>query len=976
MMPGYRANIYNINRWGLFLYGCLSAAQLQAQLITVNPAYPQENTSITIVMDARKGNQALLNYSAVNDVYVHVGVITNLSSGASGWRYVKFTWGSTDAAARASSLGNNQYQYTISNIRSFFGVPSTETIQKIALLFRNGSGSLAQRNSDGSDLYIPVYGSTLAGRFLLPPLEPRYVPVPEPVTAVAGQKVAISWGCNLTAAISLSLNGALVKQQSGVTQLSDSLLISAPGNQLVEVAASAGGITLTDRVSFFVAPPVNQAQLPAGVRDGINYDLGDTSVVFVLYAPGKTRVSLIGDFNNWTETVADQMSQTPDGNRFWLRRSLPTPGTEYGYQFIVDGTLKIADPYAEKVLDPGNDPFINAQTYPNLKAYPNGKTTGIVGVVQTAKPAFTWQYTNFVRPDKRSLVIYEVLLRDFIDNRDWQTLQDTLPYLKALGINAIELMPFNEFEGNNSWGYNPSFYFAPDKYYGTETRLKQFIDACHRLGIAVIMDIALNHSFGQSPMVQLYFDAAQNRPSAQNPWFNPVARHAFNVGYDMNHDSEATRYWVSRVLEHWLQQYRIDGFRFDLSKGFTQVPTCDANGDNCNVQAWGAYDVSRIALWKRYYDTVQKKSPGAYAILEHFADNTEEKELADYGMLLWGNMNYSFNEATMGYVNNSNFEGALHTARGWSQPHLIAYMESHDEERLLFKNLNFGAASGFYNIRDLNIALRRNELAAAFLFMMPGPKMIWQFGELGYDYSINYCTNGTVNPGCRLDPKPARWDYLQQSNRKRLHDVYRALLSLRAHPLYSAGFLTNRVERSLSGAFKWLKLTTDTSNLVVVGNVDLKDATGTVTFPNTGTWYDYLTGATFPVTAINQTLTLKPGEYHVYVNRNVTYPVYSVTPVRELPLQEGLLRLRAYPNPFTTAGMLEYELPAAGRVTLTVINSTGQRVACLQEGFRSKGVHRIARPSLMPAGSWPRGLYFLHLELGRFRLTERLVIEE
>jgi hypothetical protein len=56
-------------------------------------------------------------------------------------------------------------------------------------------------------------------------------------------------------------------------------------------------------------------------------------------------------------------------------------------------------------------------------------------------------------------------------------------------------------------------------------------------------------------------------------------------------------------------------------------------------------------------------------------------------MMFWGNLNYNFNEATMGFLGNSNFEGALHTTRGWTQPHLIAYMESHDEERLMYKNI-------------------------------------------------------------------------------------------------------------------------------------------------------------------------------------------------------------------------------------------------------------------------------------------------
>ena len=93
-----------------------------------------------------------------------------------------------------------------------------------------------------------------------------------------------------------------------------------------------------------------------------------------------------------------------------------------------------------------------------------------------------------------------------------------------MGINAIEMMPVNEFEGNLSWGYNPDYYFAPDKYYGPANNMKQFVDNCHKKGIAVIMDIALNHSFGQAPMVQLYWDAVNSRPAANNPWFNPVPK--------------------------------------------------------------------------------------------------------------------------------------------------------------------------------------------------------------------------------------------------------------------------------------------------------------------------------------------------------------------------------------------------------------------------------------------------------------------
>ena len=440
----------------------------------------------------------------------------------------------------------------------------------------------------------------------------------------------------------------------------------------------------------------------------------------------------------------------------------------------------------------------------------------------------------------------------------------------------------------------------------------------------------------------------------------------------MNHESADTKYFFNRVTEFWLKEYKLDGFRFDLSKGFTQTQTCDGNGDNCNVNNWSNYDASRVAIWKRYYDSLQVYGPGSYVILEHFAANNEEAELSDYGMMLWGNLNYNFNEATMGYTSTSNFEGALHTARGWSKPHLIAYMESHDEERLMYKNINFGNSAGSYSTKNLNTGLRRNEMAAAYLFMMPGPKLIWQFGELGYDYSINTCPNGTVNNSCRTDNKPIKWDYKQVTERKRLYEVYAALLKLRQHPLFKDAFTGNRVDRSLSGGFKWLKVTTDTSNILVVGNFDVNNTTGTVTFQNSGTWYDYLTGETVTATGSAQSIFLQAGEYHVYVNRNVTNVI--TTPVTDIIYAAGKIRLSTYPNPvINTNAVIEYEIPENGAVSLSISNLAGQQVGAVQYGFKLKGVYK-ENLSTLPKNKLASGIYLLHLRFANKTLTQKLVI--
>ncbi|RZL12325.1 MAG: 1,4-alpha-glucan-branching protein, partial [Hymenobacter sp.] len=236
----------------------------------------------------------------------------------------------------------------------------------------------------------------------------------------------------------------------------------------------------------------------------------NTSAILTLTAPNKSYIYVLGEFNNWQTNAAGLMKKTSDVNtsaatgRWWVQIDNLVPGQEYTYQFLVDGQKRIADSYSEKILDPSNDQYIPAVTYPNLKAYPTGSTTGIVSVLSPGAAAYTWTVNNFQRPARTNMVVYELLLRDFVARHDYQTLKDTLNYIQRLGVNTIELMPINEFDGNDSWGYNPCFFFAPDKYYGTKNAFKALVDECHRRGIAVVLDMVLNHASGQSPMVQLY----------------------------------------------------------------------------------------------------------------------------------------------------------------------------------------------------------------------------------------------------------------------------------------------------------------------------------------------------------------------------------------------------------------------------------------------------------------------------------------
>ncbi len=926
------------------------------QLLTWTPNFPLDSDSITVVFNAALGNQGLMGYTG--DVYAHTGVLTNLSSGGGDWRYVKTNWGVNTPETKLTRIGTDLYEFKIKpSVRSFYSVPVNESITNIAFVFRSATAPyLEGKTADNSDIFLPLATAGLNVAIINPTEFPQIKQVGESL-----QVQAVS--ANSTN-LALYLDGSLITQTAGTT-VSTSIQFMSIGKKWVKaIATSSSGSTARDSFYVVVRPSVTVQDLPANVKDGINYTSPVTSTL-VIYAPDKEFAYVIGDFNNWEVDPNFYMKRTSDGKRYWLEMSGLTPAYEYAFQYLINGNLRVADPYADKILDPWNDQYINSQVYPNLKAYPTGKTTNIVSVLETAQAQFQWQVTNFQKPSKTNLVIYELLLRDFTSSHSYKSLKDTLNYLKTLGVNAIELMPFTDFEGNESWGYNPMFMFAPDKYYGPKNELKKFIDACHQNGIAVILDAVLNHQFGNSSLVKMYWDAANNRPAANSPWFNQTPRHPFNVGYDFNHESLATQYFLDRFNEYWIKEFKIDGFRYDLSKGFTQTYS------GSDVGLWGQYDQSRINLLKRMADKIWLTDPTAYVILEHFAANSEEIVLSNYGMLLWGNMNYNYNEATMGWLSNSDFSGVSHKNRGWSNPHLIGYMESHDEERLMYKNLQYGNSSGSYNIKNLNTALNRMKLAAGFFFTIPGPKMFWQFGELGYDFSIFYPCG---NDACKTGNKPIRWDYYSNPQRNTVYKVYKALINLKTN--YDV-FSTNDFNMQLNGATKRIWLNHSSMNVLVLGNFDVVSQSITPSFQNTGKWYEFFSGDSITVSDPNAQFTLQAGELRIYSTQKFPTPEPNILTENDeesyTTLPDEFALNQNYPNPFNPSTTISYSIPVANFVTLKIYNTLGEVVATLVNNeWKEAGYHNYQLSIINY--QLPSGVYFYQLRVGDFVATKKMVL--
>lgn len=622
---------------------------------------------------------------------------------------------------------------------------------------------------------------------------------------------------------------------------------------------------ITDsKYKAFQPAAVKTASMPAGLNHGINI-IDNSTVTLVLFDKDKNGnrkdfAHVIGDFNDWTlsNDEKSQMFRDESSGVWWITLSNLDPNKEYAFQYYIGKsggeTFRVADPYSRKILDPDNDKYISSATYPHLKPYPE-KAIGIVSVFQTKSESYNWQVTDFEIPDRDNLVIYEMLLRDFSETGDINGALGKLDYLESLGVNAIELMPVQEFDGNDSWGYNPAFFFAMDKAYGTDRMYKEFIDECHKRGIAVILDVVYNHATGANPYARMWWDTSNNKTSVENPFFNVNAPHPYSVFHDFNHDAQIdgkfiVRDFVKRNLLFLLEEYNIDGFRFDLTKGFTQKNSTESSASN--------YDASRVAILKEYNNAIKEVNPNAYVILEHFADDREETELSNEGMMVWRNMNWQYGQSAMGYKDDSGF---TRTYYGTVRPtnSLVSYMESHDEERLAYKQVTWGNG-----IIKTSLSARMSQLAtnAAFFFTVPGPKMIWQFGELGYDISIDQ--NG------RTGKKPIKWDYLEVSERNSLLKTYSTLINLRMdHPelFNSTATLDWRVTPTFweQGRFITLSSFGSSKQVVVIANFTNEVITVPYTFPRYGVWYNYMDQSeTIDVTSTNLNIDVPANSFKIY----------------------------------------------------------------------------------------------------------------
>jgi len=766
----------------LFLITTLLPAQ-----VTTNPSViPFGYTgAIEFTFDPTEGTGGM---KTATECYSHMGLITDKSKDITDWKYVKSqnAWGTKSETAWTKS--GEKWTLTINNLYDFYGVPSSENIIAIVMVFHNGQGN-----------------NSLEGK-------------------------------------------------SSSTANGDILIYLGKENKE----------SIWEGFSF---APVTEQPRPAGVFNGIYYGTDGNSVTLCTFAAGnKTaddnsvlepaqHVYLIGDMTDWELSNNFQMKR--DGNYFWITVPIEK-GKEYRFQYAVvraDGTKKlISDLFSEKLLT-GDDNYEPKQTDPSLISYPMKGAEGYVSVLQSDKTPFVWSdaTTSFQRPDKNNLVIYELWIYDHTPERNIPGLMKRLDYIQNLGVNCIELMPVCEFDGNNSWGYSPNHYFALDKAYGTPEMLKLFIDECHKRGMAVVLDMVFNHATGNNPMNKLY---PYGNDLKFNPCFNVTPPHPDNVYQDWNHDFEPVKDMFRRAVAYWLSEYKVDGYRFDLSHGLC--------GKTYNAPA----------NIKEYYDVMQATSPGSYLMLEHWGNSmgTDRPKFVQQGMMCWQNTSYVFQQATGAWLEGDGLGDA-------NSDNYVSYSNNHDEERPFFKAKQWGAGN-LSTSEEARAA--RIPLVIGMQAMLNGPQLFYHFDELGFDYSKfqdkegRFGTDGieaygssistnTVNYEVKMSVKYRPEPWMAAGPRMRGYQRLAQIIQLRTRLLPNV-FEGNPTQASLN-AKAAVKSVQWGNQVFVVGNFSATTAQS-VSLP-AGTWYDYLDGGQNASTSY----TLQPNEIKVFTGSYIAAPV-------------------------------------------------------------------------------------------------------
>ena len=562
----------------------------------------------------------------------------------------------------------------------------------------------------------------------------------------------------------------------------------------------------TGEISF-ARRRVDIEENPPQVSNGSLDDGATTSgsnVTIALYAPGVDYVSVKGDWNS-TYAHGTMMNENGDG-WWWYTSSLSSGKHSFQYEVYDAGfgwTKYLADPYSKELI--WTSPGSNSES----GTYSHARTVFYINT-----PGFSWSDGGFTPPEKEKFIIYETHVGDFSGEDNFEgDYSDMLTkiqsgYFNDLGVNAVEFLPLHAFGGEMSWGYNPAFYMAPPNCYGTPTELKTLINAFHENGIAVILDVVFNHTYGASSTFQLFHDEGyygasewrSNHDFTNDPYYKNGDS---EWGYPLDHSKDKTRDLIDETLTWWVNEYHVDGFRFDHPHDMIWD-----NADYGNQHySWAAKQANADLLIIAEEDQVWGINNSNFDSQWDFSSHhTFKSNLAQIDE--WGNMD--------------NMAGAIYHDGHSNHWGPVKYTESHDESRIMYECMNY---QGMTEAE----AVKKSKLGAVIMFTCTGLPMMYH----GQEFGQNAAKNGT-------DPQPLQWDNLNTTVGSDLYDNYQKLIDLRKNSDALTDWVLETKDKNSTD--KTIVYWRDNGNekWVIAANFDDNDHTFSIEFPVSGNWTEVM----------------------------------------------------------------------------------------------------------------------------------------
>lgn len=533
-------------------------------------------------------------------------------------------------------------------------------------------------------------------------------------------------------------NGDGTYETAWSTHPKASIQYPTPGTKhIILQVRDSGGLTATATRSVSVVNrlvfPSTSKPYPGSYSGELGAHLYSNGTEFSIWARTASSVEVMtvnGTATQFTPLV--KISGGNDDGVWWGFVPNARKGTEY--KFVLNGATQVADPYS---------------------MYNRSSSGNSVVVDQNS---FHWTDFSWHRPPASYYAVYELHVKDFTshdptvpaaDRGKYAGVMDKLPYLKSLGITAIELMPISEFpDAGYSWGYNPSLYFAPESSYAKAPlhgqdgvdELKALINAAHNHGIAVILDVVFNHTAGNDNW--LWMIDSQDYFSGSTPW-----------GPRLNTSNPMVQRLGMDNISMWMKDYHVDGFRFDAT----------ANG-------W--IDHNFLFALRKHAVAID---PNVFFVYENLPNGTD---LRGFGAQ-WADSYHHYGVDLVCNRNGANLSGMASYIyyskdQGWAAgpPEALNYLESHDEDtlgRLL-------AQAGFNDQQQK----WRTRAAAVMLASSLGEPMIW----MGQEFL-------RPRQGQDISEIPLDWSYLTKF--QDVEHYYSGVFNLRKNnpalrPSTSSGF--------------------------------------------------------------------------------------------------------------------------------------------------------------------------------------------